>query len=411
MHERFMGSEEDFDFGDRTDATWNEEDHPRDPSGRFGSGEASAKASSTATSSPRTFTDTPPKGSSGDTYNDHYKDGKPSADRKESVHDPIVRAAIDSVEKPPEGAPKVAYFTMGPPGSGKSAGLRNIDASKFVKVDPDGIKEQLPEYKAATEDRANTFRGAAAMVHEEASDVAKRVMHEAMAQGKHILVDGTGVNVASMAKKMEEARAAGYHVHLAYSHLGDEQEGARRIAARADKTGRTVPADFVHKAYQEVPKNFAEVAKHADTFEVHDSSKPDSPVVWSKSPEGEHLADPDFVRGFKEKYQGSPRDASPAEFKNAFDAAFKNDDRSAFVSHYSAEQLAGMKTYLAHDGKTGIAVHDHGDGRIEGTALFNRGGPKGAGIEMLQHAVREAGVNYLEAMGDPLRDNYVKAGF
>ena len=107
----------------------------------------------------------------------------------------------------------------------------------------------------------------------------------------------------------------------------------------------------------------------------------------------------------------APREASPKEFKAAFDAAFKDHPLTSFVSHYSEAELAGMKTLLANDGKTGIAVHDHGDGRVEGTALFNNGGPKGAGIELLKHAIDHAGVNYLECYGEQLRQAYEKAGF
>ena len=105
------------------------------------------------------------------------------------------------------------------------------------------------------------------------------------------------------------------------------------------------------------------------------------------------------------------REATAAEFKGAFDAAFKDSDMKAFVSHYSEKELKGMKTFLSKDGKAGIAVHDHGDGRVEGTALFNNGAPKGTGAALLQHAVEKAGVNYLECYGEGLRGLYEKGGF
>lgn len=37
-----------------------------------------------------------------------------------------------------------------------------------------------------------------------------------------------------------------------------------------------------------------------------------------------------------------------------------------------------MTPILRNDGKTGVLIHDHGDGRVEATALFNVG-TKGAG--------------------------------
>jgi hypothetical protein len=70
-----------------------------------------------------------------------------------------------------------------------------------------------------------------------------------------------------------------------------------------------------------------------------------------------------------------------------------------------------MKTFTTADGKAGIAVHDHGDGRIEGTALFNQGGPRGVGLTLLQHAIDHAGVNYVECFGEKLREKYESLGF
>lgn len=105
------------------------------------------------------------------------------------------------------------------------------------------------------------------------------------------------------------------------------------------------------------------------------------------------------------------RSASAKEFKTAFDKAFENSPFSAYVTHYSEEQLSGMKMFLSEDGKAGQAVHDHGDGRIEATALFNQGAPKGTGRKLLLHAVAHAGVNYLECYGEGLRKLYESAGF
>jgi len=63
------------------------------------------------------------------------------------------------------------------------------------------------------------------------------------------------------------------------------------------------------------------------------------------------------------------------------------------------------------DGKAGFAVKDHGDGRIEITALYNTSTEKGLGSKMLGHAVERYGVNYLECFGPALPTIYEKAGF
>jgi hypothetical protein len=109
----------------------------------------------------------------------------------------------------------------------------------------------------------------------------------------------------------------------------------------------------------------------------------------------------------------TPTDVSktPKVFKEAFDKAFADSPFRDHVTHYSEEQLKGMKLFVAEGGKAGIAVHDHGDGRIEATALFNQGGAKGAGALLLAHSIKTAGVNYLECYGENLRKFYESSGF
>ena len=107
-----------------------------------------------------------------------------------------------------------------------------------------------------------------------------------------------------------------------------------------------------------------------------------------------------------------PKVASAKDFKTAFAAAHAASDRQAYVTDYSEADLATMKAcYVSPDGKAGVAVHDHGDGRIEGTALFNNGAEKGTGIALLKHAIIHAGVNYAECYGPHLNKMYEKLGF
>lgn len=105
------------------------------------------------------------------------------------------------------------------------------------------------------------------------------------------------------------------------------------------------------------------------------------------------------------------REVSPAKFKAAFTEAFKDSEFSSFVSHYSEEELSRMTCVLSKDGKTGVAIKDHGDGRVEATALFNRSETKGAGVAALVHAVAKRGANYVECYSGQLDKMYAKLGF
>lgn len=106
-----------------------------------------------------------------------------------------------------------------------------------------------------------------------------------------------------------------------------------------------------------------------------------------------------------------PREATPKEFRAAFGKAFpKGSEFENHVTHYTEDQLRGMRCYVSKDGTSGVALHDHGDGRVEATALFNNGGPKGAGLAMLAHAIGQ-GANYVECYGPHLNQMYEKLGF
>lgn len=100
---------------------------------------------------------------------------------------------------------------------------------------------------------------------------------------------------------------------------------------------------------------------------------------------------------------------SPQAFHEKFESLMKDSPFSAFVSHYSPEELGKMKTVTNEGGTAGLAVKDHGDGRIEATALFST--EKGAGIALLHDAITHHGVNYVECYAGQLDKMYAKLGF
>jgi hypothetical protein len=97
--------------------------------------------------------------------------------------------------------------------------------------------------------------------------------------------------------------------------------------------------------------------------------------------------------------------ASATQFYDAFEAVFADSPYTAFVSHYTVVELRHMKRlWLTRDGKVGLAIKDHGDGRIEGTALFSR--VPHAGMTLLRASVKLDGVNYVECYGPHLNRRY-----
>ena len=302
--------------------SFDEDKHPRDKDGKFPSGGGGGGGGESTevhifdvrppVEGKRTWTDKLPEGMKAETWMSHYdkspwEGGKPTAERFESVHKPLIDAALN-VKPAAPGEQKMAILTMGAPASGKSSALAGIDTSKYVKVDPDGLMEHIPEYKASIADKDNTFKGAANMAHTEAADIGDRVIEGALKNGNHVVIDGTGFNKDSMIKRIKMLQEQGYRVHVAMPHLSVE-DGMQRLLSRADKTGRLVPEDFARKAYAGIPKNFFDIAKAADTSALFDNSGKEPRLVFeSKRGHADKTYDKDFMRDFRTQRSGVDRD-------------------------------------------------------------------------------------------------------
>jgi phage-related protein (TIGR01555 family) len=245
--------------------------------------------------------------------NPNAASAKPTPERQ-PLHDKIAADYLDKVQPVPAGEEKVAVLTMGGPASGKTSLVKSmgIDESRFVSVDPDGIKERFPEYQKATggawkegDGPRTAAKDAAFMAHEESSFLAKRIRDTAIEQGKNVVIDGTGANADKFVDMMGQLKEKGYKVKVIYPDL-DAEAGIPRMMARAEKTGRVVPEAFARKAYAKIAPNFQKIAAAADSFTMFDA-RPDmaqggTKLVWSRDSSGkETVHDPGFVAEFKKR--------------------------------------------------------------------------------------------------------------
>jgi len=149
--------------------------------------------------------------SDGDTLKRHKPDGKNWTRERKALHERLVKKAISKVA-PAEGGKPTLYMMGGGPAAGKSDLVKNNlvdhpDAAHSVRVDPDEIKGELPEYRQLV---AVGNLEAAGIVHEESSHVSKRVIDEALKSGRHTVYDSTGDgSIESLSGKIAAARAAG----------------------------------------------------------------------------------------------------------------------------------------------------------------------------------------------------------
>jgi predicted ABC-type ATPase len=297
----------------KDDGDFDESKHPRAPDGRFGEGgegSKEAKAPSGHIEGKRTWTDKVPDGMQDETWKAHYdkhpdKGGKASPERQRDVHEPIIKAALNEAKPASPVEQKIAIMTMGAPASGKSSALRGVDSSRFVKIDADAIKENLPEYQKAIADKDATYKGAAAMAHEESSAISREILKRAIASGHHVIIDGTGKDSDAFMRKMRMLQAAGYHVHVVMPHV-EEEDGIKRLKSRAEATGRMVPEHFARDAYKTIPKNFERIAREADSFKLFDNSGKEAKPVWEG---GKGKADTVHDKDFVEKFRSQHHDA------------------------------------------------------------------------------------------------------
>lgn len=152
-------------------------------------------------------------------------------------------------------------FMAGGPASGKTSALRaspELEPDSAVLINPDEFKERLPEYDEMVQ---GGDRYAAMGVHEESSDLAKRVQAEAMDLELNVVVDGTGDSKrGKFVSKMEAMNDAGYEVSALYVTIPTD-DAVVRATLRAMKSGRWVPEPELRAQHKNVSANFEDVAE------------------------------------------------------------------------------------------------------------------------------------------------------
>jgi predicted ABC-type ATPase len=189
---------------------------------------------------------------------------------RQALHDKIVAESVDGVPSSDD-----PTFTVmgGGPAAGKSSLIRDggvAIAPNSVEVNADLCKEKLPEWETAGSSRAQ-------FTHEESSYLAKRTQAAAFERQQNVLLDGTGdTSPASMNKKIDGARNAGYKVEAHYVTLPTEL-AIKNAKARGEKTGRFVPDEVVRATHVGVSQTFPAIAHKFDSVKLYDTSSQGKP--------------------------------------------------------------------------------------------------------------------------------------
>lgn len=314
------------------DKAWEEDEHPRAPDGKFGSGGGGASpgpkkaapepktAGKAATPAGRTDKFIPPHEFNATHYaklHDKFDvteadiiDGFPddTAGRLKSCQarvnetTPTIDAHRDALgnwtperaalhqeiisrlfteeavarARPENGAAPTFTVLGGRGGSGKSklAGLV-YDPERAIVLDPGHIKAQLPEYEGWN----------AAQVHEESSEIADEVTRQALAAGLNLVHDATLKSPDKAKRLVEGFKANGYRVEAHYMHL-PRQEAAKRAVHRFLRAGRYVPPAVVLDNTRN-EESFEGIKGLVDAWSFRDNNVPEGhpPVLISESRE------------------------------------------------------------------------------------------------------------------------------
>jgi hypothetical protein len=204
--------------------------------------------------------------------NGEYVGGAWDPGRVDSAHVPYYIAEMKNGKRVTDGPP-TALFMAGGTASGKDTLLREKlggGPENSVMIDPDNAKRHLPEMAEIV---AVDVKKAAGAVHEESSEMAKRLNEQAVARNSNMVVNGTGDNSPEkFMAKVKKAQAAGYKVEAVMADIPTEEAISRAIAASKDpkspRFGRRPPIEEIRQLHRQVAKNHLVWRDEVDDWQV-----------------------------------------------------------------------------------------------------------------------------------------------
>lgn len=178
----------------------------------------------------------------------------------------------------------VVYMLGGGPANGKStlvnSGRLNHPAGSLV-IDADEVKAMIPEYGIMVNSgNSGLISSAANFVHEESSLLGKMIQQEALNRDLTIVIDGVNDGAYAKVSKKVNAIRDKYHKRIRADYVSlDTEKSLRYAQARAEKTGRKVPTEFIVEANAGVSKIIPEAIDNAlfDELYLWDTNETGNP--------------------------------------------------------------------------------------------------------------------------------------
>jgi len=184
----------------------------------------------------------------------HSKGGYYTAERKR-VHNKIFKKFLSqdkSTNKPD------VYVLGGVAGSGKSSTLAKFIKEKAMTINNDDIKQALSKYDPSPIKKYPLIH--AAYLHEEAKDVEKQLLKQALKGRKDIILDRTLASYVKNNNLLKEIKNLGYDVTVLGTNL-PPHIALIRTAARFVKKGRYVPLENLKTKGNQTNASVLKIAK------------------------------------------------------------------------------------------------------------------------------------------------------
>ncbi|QLE60464.1 hypothetical protein LROSRS0_0416 [Furfurilactobacillus rossiae] len=166
-----------------------------------------------------------------------------------------------SVLKPKKEQGKLAIFTAGTPGSGKSELIDSLYEEwfdQFVHIDADDFRTHFPDYNGSN----------AAVYQKGANWLVDRAFKRALKESRSFILEGT-FNAKSSIDDVRRAVSHEYATRIEYTYL-EPEIAWKFVLARAEETGRTVPKEAFKRAFLGIPKQINEVLNaYGDQIEIN----------------------------------------------------------------------------------------------------------------------------------------------
>ncbi|RLA60843.1 MAG: hypothetical protein DRQ88_12680 [Epsilonproteobacteria bacterium] len=215
---------------------------------------------------------------------------------RQQFHDKIIDDYMKGMKITKSKIRPRVIFTAGPMGVGKGYALEKLNActyprGNFVTIDPDRIKNSLPEFKEQINLRkklsAEIKAGAAGYVHKESGYLAEIIQEIAFKKKLNIIIDGSLKDLGWNRMLMKKFKATGYKIEIIYVNASS-QIIMKRVKERAQKTGRDIPQDMVMKNINQVASTVKILSKErglVDTFiEIDNANLPTIDSTPTKIP-------------------------------------------------------------------------------------------------------------------------------